>query len=80
MPHLKEEQQRALYKMLASQVQTYAEFQDHSIDTLKGVGAMKAAIVKSYLLLLKNVDIEGRTGNVCVCICVCRSLNLALAS
>ena len=77
MPHLKEEQQRALYKMLASQVQTYAEFQDHST---KGVGAMKAAIVKNYQLLLKNVDIEGRTGNaVCVSVSVCRSLTLALA-
>ncbi|XP_067020800.1 uncharacterized protein [Acropora muricata] len=59
MPRLKKEQQRALYKMLASQVQTYAEFQDHSI---KGVGAMKAAIEKNYHLLLENVDIEGRTG------------------
>ena len=41
--------------MLASQVQTYAEFQDHSSDKQKGVGAMTEAIIQSYGLLLKNV-------------------------
>ena len=55
--------------MLASQVQMYAAFQDHSTDKRKGVTALTEAIVKSYRLLLENVYIGGRTGNA-VCVCV----------
>ena len=66
-PHLKDEQQRAVYEMLTSQVQTYAGFQDHSTDERKGVEAMTEAIVESYMQLFKNVRIGRETGNaVCV--------------
>ena len=41
--------------MLASQVQTYAECQDHSTDKQKGVGAMTESIIKTYGLFLENV-------------------------
>ena len=41
--------------MLASQVQTYAESQDHSTDKQKGVGAMTESIVRTYELFLENV-------------------------
>ena len=41
--------------MLASQVQTYKKFQDHSTDKQKGVGAMTESIIKTYELLLENV-------------------------
>ena len=54
MPHLKEEQQRAIYRMLAVQVQTYQEFQDHSTDKEKGLAALIESIIKTYELLLKN--------------------------
>ena len=40
--------------MLAVQVQTYQEFQDHSTDKEKGLGAMTESIIKTYGLLLKN--------------------------
>ena len=68
MPHIKEKQQRAIYEVIASQVQTYAELQDHSTDKHKRVAVMTEAIVQTCELLLENVDIEGRTGNVCVCV------------
>lgn len=47
--------QRLVEDMLALQVLTYAEFQDHSSDKQKGVGAMTEAIIQSYGLLLKSV-------------------------
>ena len=41
--------------MLALQVLTYAEFQDHSSDRERGVGAMTEAMMQNYGLLLKSV-------------------------
>ena len=41
--------------MLASHVRNFAEFQDHSSDKQKGVGAMTEAIIQSYGLLLNSV-------------------------
>ena len=58
-PHLTKEQQRAVYRMLASQVQTYQEFQDHSIDKQKGVGALTESIIKTYELLLESFKISS---------------------
>ena len=54
-PALGAEKQILVEEMLASQVQVYAELQDHSSDKQKGVGAMTEAITQSYGLLLKNV-------------------------
>ena len=42
--------------MIDKQVQAFAEFQDHSTDKLKGVGAMTAAIVTNYGLLFERFD------------------------
>ena len=58
-PHLTKEQQRAVYRMLASQVQTYQEFQDHSIDKQKGVGALTESIIKTYELLHESFKIRS---------------------
>jgi len=59
VPHLTKEQQRAVYRMLAVQVQTYQEFQDHSIDKQKGVGALTESIIKTYGLLLESFKIRS---------------------
>ena len=48
-----------MYRMLASQVQTYQEFQDHSTDKQKGVGAMTESIIKTYGLLLENYKLSS---------------------
>ena len=58
-PNLTEEQQRAVYRMLAVQVQTYQEFQDHSMDKQKGVGALTESIIKTYGLLLDSFKISS---------------------
>ena len=42
--------------MFAQQVQTHAEFQDHSTDKLKGVGKLIAAMVANYRLLFEDVE------------------------
>ena len=55
---LTKEQQRVVYGLLASQVQTYQEFQDHSIDRQKGVGALTESIIKTYKLLLESMKME----------------------
>ncbi|XP_067050266.1 uncharacterized protein [Acropora muricata] len=47
--------QKLLEEMLALQVLTYAEFQDHSSDRERGVGAMTEAMMQNYGLLLKSV-------------------------
>ena len=54
-PALEARKQILVEEILASHVQPYAEFQDHSSDKQKGVGAMTEAIIQSYGLLLKNV-------------------------
>ena len=55
-PALQAEKQRLLEEMLALQVKTFAEFQDHSSDKQKGVGAMTEAIIHGYGLLVKDVQ------------------------
>ena len=59
MPRLKEEQQRAVYRMWAVQVQTHQEFQDHSTDKEKGLAAMIESIIKTYGLLPKKCQISS---------------------
>ena len=56
-PGLETRKQTLLEEMLASHIQIYAEFQDHSsdLDKQKGVGAMIEAIIQRYGLLLNNV-------------------------
>ena len=56
---LKEEKRRAVFEMLTKQVQTHAEFQDHSTDKLKGVGKLTAAIVTNYGLLFEGYEISS---------------------
>ncbi|XP_067020829.1 uncharacterized protein [Acropora muricata] len=58
-PGLKDEKQRSVCKMLLSQVQAYAEFQTHSTDKQKGVGAMTEAIIQNYEQFLKDHGLDG---------------------
>ena len=56
--------------MLDAQVLTYAEFQDHSSDRERGVGAMTEAMMQNYGLLFKS----SRKGSVII-IFDCQSLD-----
>ena len=58
-PGLEDEKQTILYKMLQSQVEAYAEFQTHSTDKQKGVGAMTEAIMQNYVQFLKDHGFDG---------------------
>ncbi|XP_015754272.1 PREDICTED: uncharacterized protein LOC107333922 [Acropora digitifera] len=56
IPVLEKEKQKVIFEMFAQQVQTYAEFQDHSSDKLQGVGRLIAAMVANYRLLFKGTE------------------------
>ncbi|XP_015749813.1 PREDICTED: uncharacterized protein LOC107329656 [Acropora digitifera] len=58
-PRLTDEKQRSVYKMLLSQVEAYAEFQTHSTDKQKRVGAMTEAIIQNYEQFLKDHGLDG---------------------
>ncbi|XP_044166994.1 myosin-11-like [Acropora millepora] len=56
IPVLEKEKQKVIFEMFDQQVQTYAEFQDHSSDKLQGVGRLIAAMLANYRLLFKGTE------------------------
>ncbi|XP_015777362.1 PREDICTED: uncharacterized protein LOC107355329 isoform X6 [Acropora digitifera] len=58
-PQLEEEKHRTFFKLLAQDVQNYADLQDHSTDKLKGVGKLTVAMLTHYELQFEDYEMSS---------------------